>query len=369
MTNSIIKGATDFGFPQYTLTDYQVEAAGTKVTTTLGDIIYSRNTTDGIANNFTVVGDVEVINKTPSIIDVVGNNVLIKGAQNGVATVGIRNKWGEVNYSRTMNPSGSVQSLMLSGFADGSLRKHLFEQVRDSLSGVTPKSYAQQGARIGNSTNPNIFLRFSKGLYSAPANDILDQMLSGGFGGWKAWVTPHHYLTWRGHSISDTATSKQINGEIALTYSSTRWNGTLAKMLPPDYDTKISGSMNIFFPCFAKLMNLYDGNSNAVMPAFWGSSNHLSKPCDSSFGDMIGLQAYQYRRSDGAIVTGGDSGSPVFCFINGQLVILGCVSYAGQFGSYFYANFFSQLQGFVSAMNASGNYQIATVDLSGFGNY
>ena len=75
------------------------------------------------------------------------------------------------------------------------------------------------------------------------------------------------------------------------------------------------------------------------------------------------------------MATGGDSGSPVFCGINGELVILSHVTFYGVIGTDDLALLAPQIN---TAMNdlatyysdpAAGTYAVQTVDLSGFTAY
>lgn len=334
---------------------------------TLKDINLKRSTTAGVANDFRINGSFDLVNQTPGVISL-GANGQVTRLTTGVCRVLMKNDYCQKVYERLMTNDGSQITYEPLSFVAGSLRAHLLQQMTDALQGVT------RGATAQRAVNPTNFLRVAKGAYVPPATDILDQVMVGGTG-YKFWITPHHYLGWRGHKVSDTATSKQIEGEVVVTYSATRWNGTLCKLLPADYrkwlpNQGYNTKGNNLWPCFANLIHTYndpaaEGFTRFTQPGDWGVVNKLG----NSVASAAPLDAYQYRNASGQIVTGGDSGSSVFCVIKGQLVPLGHVAYAGQFGSYFYADYIAQIQQKLDILNASGNFTPEFVDLSTFTNY
>lgn len=292
----------------------------------------------------------------------------------------------------------AIQFRVLS-FAPGSLRAHLMEQVVDAFADATSETQKAavfyNNVAMGNGTtvdafkgsyggvNVNNLTRISRGRYVAPPLDILDQMLDNNNStGWKAWITPHHYLSWKGHSqLANSPNYRQIMIEIAVEYSATRWNGSLCKLFPKHLSDWMISSATMqmtsiipnHFPAFARLFNTYDGLESSNPAA---AKRRLVQPCDfrneqplSAIFGLDGIAQYQYRATNGDIITGGDSGSPIWTVVNGGLVPLGTVSFAGYMGYYPFHTYFEEIQQAVSEMNASGDFIVQAVDMTPFTRY
>lgn len=361
-----IRGPLDTDDIVYEITETPSAAGAVIDNLTAKDINLKRSTTAGVANDFRINGNFELVNQTPGVISL-GANGQVSRLTTGIGKILLKNDYCQRVFERAMTNAGSQVTYETASFQAGSLRAHLLQQMTDALSGV-PRGVQQ---RVISASN---FLRTAKGTYVPPATDILDQVMVGGTG-YKFWITPYHFLGWRGHGIGDTATSKQIKGEIAVTYSATRWNGTICKLLPANYKLWLPNQPyntkgNNLWPCFANLIHTYndpaaEGFTRFTQPGDWGVVNKLG----NSLPSATALDAYQYRNASGQIVTGGDSGSSVFCVIQGQLVPLGHVAYAGQFGSFFYADYLTEIQAAVTALNAQGPQTIQTLNLSSFTQY
>lgn len=86
------------------------------------------------------------------------------------------------------------------------------------------------------------------------------------------------------------------------------------------------------------------------------------------------LSVYQ-RSSDGYMYKGGDSGTPMFCGINGHLIALSHVFYGSSGGYYHYADDIALINSTMNDLSTAngdanaGTYAVQTVDLSGFNVY
>lgn len=341
------------------------------------DITYQRFDGAGVANNFILSGSFDVENLTPGVAQIEASNEVKKinlVAGGGNLRLLLKNDYCQKILERNMTTGGSVAYSSVTEMQTGSLRKYLLQQVIDAFQGASRGQFSQRVRIADGSINPNNILRTAKGSYTPPSTDILNEVMVGGTG-YKFWITPHHYLGWRGHYIKDTATSKQIYGEIAVTYSSTRWNGTLCKLMPANYRSylplaNLPGMSTSAIPCFTNLYHTYgdpaaEGAYRFTQPAWWDGSLNFEKVMPS----VAGLDNYQYRNSKGEIVTSGDSGSSVFTVVNGELVPFGHVAYKGKIGTFFYGDNIAKIQEIVSSLNASGSFTIQTIDLSMFNEY
>lgn len=259
----------------------------------------------------------------------------------------------------------------------GSLRRYLLDQQLAAISGVTPGSDAQRSG-IGKNpwvpggfagVNPNNFLRSQSRPGFAPFPlDALDQIINPAVQ-WKAWISPHHFLTWRGHGTGSGATWVSLNGETIIEYSATRWNGTLCKLLPSDFLRWLPtvASIGWYLPVWGRLWNTYIGADNDVNAerGWIQPGNHsLSNPFPAD-----DLRRPFQRVGSGTpapMLNGGDSGSPVFIGINGNLVPVCHVAYQGIFGSFPYHNLRTEIDNAMAFLNGSGIYAVQTVDLSAF---
>jgi hypothetical protein len=265
-------------------------------------------------------------------------------------------------------------------FGSNSLRKYLWDQQLACFSGLTPGA-GSQAAFDNTVVNANCLVRRTVAGYQRPPLDALDQLLVGtggpasNFHPWRAWITPHHYLTWAGHfpNTTPTATTRTI-AELRVVYSATPWNGSLCKFLPANAgDTKlppVSGVANTigsYIAAWARLRNVYvAGQSYWVQPVNLGSINPVpvSDP----------RRPWQRLSSTGVMATSGDSGSPIWTQINGDLVILNHVvmyglAGGGGLGQSPYNMLLNQINTALGELNSSGLYTAQTVDLSGFSNF
>jgi hypothetical protein len=254
------------------------------------------------------------------------------------------------------------------------LRKYLYDQQIAALVGVTPGAAAQRahinGAPSYGAVNSSNFVRAqAQSGFDALPLDALDVLLAGPGGNvdWKAWISAHHFLTWRGHGSVDGATWKSISGEIVVEYSADAWAGTLCKLLPANWRTympAVQDNLGTEINCWARMYNTYDDTEHRwVMPVRVAYNNPYPT------GDSRLPYQKTWPDHNPQMANGGDSGSPVFCGINGNLIILGHTAWLGNICSHFYADYITQINAAMAALNASGSYSVGTVDLSGFTAY
>lgn len=393
------------------------ESFGTdsNITPTIRDVTYAaRTTTATISKNrigVTTAPDAPVMltTDTPNVCTVAADGSVSRIAD-GACIINARGRTGSRKISQTISQTGgSTIYDAVTARAAGSLRKYLYDQQIAALAGVTPGAAAQRahvyGSNLaaGNGTsntmsgahgtvNSGNFLRRSgvAGFAGFPL-DILDSVLATGGATVESrvWLTPRHYITGLGkaHGKTAGATYRLVGQDAVIYYSTTPWAGTLAKVLPADYKTKLPnladapapdspsvGNLGSDFPCWARLYNTYVGSGSDpaaerrwVQPVnFWLAA---FTSADSRF-------AFQKQNAGGGsmLANGGDSGSPVFVGINGHLVILSHVTYQGVVGTDDYGLLASDIN---AAMNNLAStqygdntvYAVQTVDLSGFTSY
>lgn len=374
--------------------DYQVTRTLTQVfeggsvtdVVQVGDVMFTRTGSTTVIESMDLSVSVgpqaeapTLSSDTPAICTLVGNSVV--PITTGVCTISARTPSGHRRITEFVRrePWQAVLSNPSAPVA-GSLRRYLLDQQAAALAGVTPGSDAQRGA-VGRNpwqsggfggVNPSNFLRAqNKPGFDPFPLDALDQILSSG-AQWKAWISPHHFLTWRGHQSSSGPTWVSIAGEIVVEYSASAWSGTLCKLLPVDYLRWLPTVSEVgwYLPVWARLWNTYIGNDGDtaaergwVQPGNHGASNPL--PAEDF------RRPYQ-RVGSGTpapIINGGDSGSPVFTAINGTLVPVCHIAYQGVFGSLPYHSYRNQIDAAMASLNASGLFTAQTVDLSAFTTY
>lgn len=391
-----IRGALESDNATYSVEDLLEGTTPVNTSFSYKDGVFQKQLSTGVANNFAISGgNKPLINLTPSVVTLDENNKVRLNAdvQGGTAKIVYSNDYSQRVFERPMLANGSVSKYEILSAQPGSLREYIDGQVTDAFINVTPGGAAQRAGLYGNGiaaglasqvlmsgsyggVNPNNFLRTSKGRYVAPPLDVLDQLLDNtGPDGWKAWITPHHYITWESHDAKNSSTSRVYETEVVVRYSSTRWNGALCKLLPTDWKKYwpelIPGGVGREFKnCFTRLYNTYDGKSNATAERRWVQPTYLGIE-----GGMSSHPLSQYQKrnpSNGFLTYPGDSGSPSFITINGNLVILAHTVgqwVVGSLGTTFLANISGWIQSAVTALNASGNFTIQFVDLSGFNQY
>lgn len=328
---------------------------------------------------------------SPAICTVTANGVTTPVAS-GTCEIRATGKSGKRQsfFAVTQSGAGTVYT-GTDSIAAGSLRKYLVDQQLAALSGVTPGADAQRanatasdmGFGDGGSVNTNCFIRAqAKSGFDALPQEAVDEILSGGTNSarWRAWISPHHFLTWRGHDSTDGATWRSLNGEYVVEYSATAWGGgtsaRLCKLLPENYKNYLPDSANWspnggFTPeinVWARFYNTYlAGDKRWVMPVrsglyVWGASPVYAN-------DDVRFPFVKYNSGTPKLATGGDSGSPIFMGVNGTLVPLGITVGLGGIPVADWTTFIPQINEAMEELNASGDYTVQTVDLSGFTSY
>ncbi len=222
--------------------------------------------------------------------------------------------------------------------------------------------------------NQSLFL---KGSATGFANFDTDAVLGGaGTCASKVFISPHHYLQGCGatHGITDTADVKLLGLDFRLGYQVAEYTGTIVKLLPDNWHFYTNNSVRL--PCFARMHNTYIGAESTVdaerqwvmpIPAFNGVAEDIYLPTDDLFPWVKSNPAAPYKMAYGL-----DSGSPIFCGMFGDPVILGFVSVATVLGSEHVAGLYWTI---VSLMNSlattnsdplAGTYRPQLVDLAVF---
>lgn len=359
-------------------------------TTTVATVTITKN--DFLVNNSPENPVVQFKSLTPDICSVDSSGITTVNGY-GTCTVETVGQTGKRSFSHTVITAGAATLYSDVTIIDPtSLRYYLREQQLAALSGVQAGSTAQRVhatpysagfATSGSGVNTANFIRAqAKPGFDPFQLDVLDEMLVGvaGSAQWRAWITPHHYLTWSGHgSTSITGSRISIDGEIVVEYSATPWVGNICKLLPANYALYLPPSLipngfsasghNSVIGIWSRLYNTYDAGADYrwVMPGEFGFDSCL--PTDDP------RYVYQKRSSTSLMVTSGDSGSPTWVGIregtnsHATLVPVGITSYAGYLGGSAFADKLTQIQDAVSLLNASGAQTVQTVDLSGFTSY
>lgn len=315
--------------------------------------------------------------ETEAVCSVNSNGKVTRNAD-GVCTVRCRGKTGSRKHTQTLTLAGGITTYdSIDAFGAGSLREYLHDQTVSALSGVTAGSTSQRafaaGGYVYDSVNTSNFL-FNAAQMPA---DILASVLAtpGAPANSKTWISPHHYISALGtlHGTLPAAGRRLLGVDTIVWWSATPWGGSLAKVLPANWldyapDSPIGGTSYVGtgLYCFARMYNLYD-----VPEHYWVMPVEYSK---NPFQAGHALRGFQKQKTSGdPLANGGDSGSPVFCGIGGDLVILSHVSSQGLVG-------YDRLSGMITEINSAmnelaveagdaGSYALQTVDISGFTSY
>ncbi len=328
---------------------------------------YSKNITSSYAANV----QVPVFSSLTENVCTVDQSGAVTPLTNGTCTIQARNNTGTkaVTFSITSDASAETIYDSVTGYATGSLRKYLYDQQIAALAVITPGAAAQHDQTWGiGEANPNMFLyRTGVAGFTALPLDALKEIIISG----KFHITPRHYIQAAGHDTSSTDTYKFINFNSQMRYHSDEWTGSLCKILPDNFRTKlpdaVSGdNIGTSIPVWARLYNTYgESTSYWTMPVNFNTGNPFP------VGDS--RRAYQrFSASPETMATGGDSNSPVFCGINGELIFLSHVAYYSRVGD---VGVFteSQINTAISELSAFYGYgtpqTVGVVDLSGFNSY
>jgi len=225
------------------------------------------------------------------------------------------------------------------------LREYLQTQQSLICGASLPGSASQRGYVNGNGTggvNPNLFLKKTVAGYDGFNVDVfLNSPAIPGTCSSRVYISSHHYLLACGYghnkSLVDTNTTKRIGYDTRLEYDPVLYTGVIAKLLPSDtyrYIPTVLGDSGSYvntggpLPAFCRLANTnQSGESWWVQPAnAWSGSGGQFLPGNT-------LLAWQQQFSSGYLGKGGDSGSPIFCGIKGDTVLLGFVCCLGTVGA------------------------------------
>lgn len=340
-------------------------------------------------------------NLTPSVADVLPDGTVVPKVSYGNVAVEFSSRFTKRSATSIISTTGAGKTYdSILSYTTGSLRDYLDKQQAAALVGVTPGAASQRAGVNGNGiaaglasvvqmpgsfggANTNNFLRAQgksgfDGFNLPLLDEVLDSGFSGNGAGWRAWISPHHFLTWIGHGATSASGRVAIQEEIVVMYSATPWGGALAKLLPSNYRSYMDviaakNWLNIGtgIGCWARLYNTYDGKGDASAERRWVQPGmlHTGTKIPSS------RAAFQVRAEDGTLVNGGDSGSPVFVGIHGDLVMLSHCQSQYNLGSIFYADYITEINVAMNTLAAAasdplaGSYAVQTVDLSGFTSY
>lgn len=369
-----------------------------------GYLTYRNDQKNGVSS-LTLENGTEIVqNLTPTAGYIIAPNGIGGLSSGNQAKVVVRQN-GRLKYFEYLNMSSSSQTAVTMSAAIGSLARHVEDTTLAQLSGRAAGDQAQNAwatyavgsggvtAATPNSNSIVAGLNISATSIwrSGQSNDQFPLML----------VSPRHAIT-AGHvnpSIGTVVTYRRPDGTIQ--------NVTVDKVSrPPNSDLGIvhfnadvtgispyplcplvtldklhrSPTLPERVLCFVKALHRPDG----TWKSYWGLSFalYVSTPSATGWSLKISVGASALVHDNAAQVQafgcstgiGGDSGSPAFWFINGQLCIVGVWSTAG--------GYMQSLVGYETQINqtmnelatsvadpAAGTYAVNTVAVSGFTSY
>lgn len=242
---------------------------------------------------------------------------------------------------------------------------YLYAQQIAACSGLSPGVTTQRAYTDLGAANPSMFLKQPRAGFDIFDTDSI--LIGSGTCSANVYISAHHYLvpcgTDHDAGLVETDTMKLI-GSFKMHYSVAPYTGTIAKFLPSNYAMYVGTSR--LLPAFARLENTnIVGETQWVMPV-----NAFNLPTTNQFLPDHPLFAWQQQYAPYLMVAPGDSGSPVFCGIKGDLVLLSFVSSGSSMGVQSLANDYwlmaqkmVDLATYYSDTDAT-TYRPLTVDLS-----
>ena len=391
--------AEDFAVVLGAVHTQSLSVPGTASTPTIKDLTYqavsaasSVAVQDVVVSNAATNPEVSLVSETPLVceVDALGNVNYVTAGECSIIAQGQTGK-RRITQELVVAGAATIYEDIISVGA-GSLRKYLIDQQAAALADVAPGSSAQRAfsglttggtgtAGNGGVNTANFIRAQAKAGFDALPLDALDALITEGADGrWRAWISPHHYLTWQSHYttpatvVGSWIALPSLNSgrwEAVVKWSSAAWGGELCRLMPSNYRTYLPlqlGTHETYIPIWHRAKNTFvTGDERWVMPADYVASPYSSSDPRSAF--------QRVRAKDGALATGGDSGSPGFVGINGKLVAWGHTAWEGGVCTEAYHDHRAEID---AAMNllatqnsdpTAGTYAALTVDLSGFTAY
>lgn len=370
------------------------------------DFIASVTTATGIDNNCKlsvspskISGTYTADSQTPAVcsVDPSGN---VTRLADGVCNIGIYSPGSSKLFSRTMARSGSGTVYAVTGWATGSLSKHIADQIATMVSGKTPGQAAQwlfnnaaynSGAPSGT-RNVGIFsgaVDLSPFSFTRSGNAVMFPLtlISAQHFICAAHVMPvvGETIVWLDNSnVFHTATvtsRQQVAGDPDICVGYLTWIGAPSGIIPVSFmpatwQSKIPSlvsASNYGQVANPVLMNLYD-DATAQRKLHVGEwyRQPVGYPLQVNY-DPNGYQGAEAYAGWSSAIQGGDSSSPVFVPINGATVLL-CSLWQSTISSDYSASLTgitSMMQSLAQAAGDVGyaSYAPLQVSLAGFNAY
>jgi hypothetical protein len=331
-------------------------------------------------------------NLTPSIIDIVGQEII--GKANGLAMIKVDDIYGEKIYNIPISQFTSTQeSKTVIEYAPASLMRHIRNSFDSLLNGVTQSITAQSiltadsGYLTSLSLNQNLFLK----------KDGLD--ISGLLFGWSGGtrsgyvVSPNHIITathYRPSEFKVIASDGSVHQRTSITYSlladcdlavgyfSDALPATVkpAKIFPENFNsTKIIGSFSNEFrngyqytiPCVNLLHTI---NTASIGDVFMLNSS-IYTPYLQTRGYNLNIKPKE--SASAWWKWSGGSSSPVITIVDNEVILLFCLYYGASpnlYGGPLISKYITQVNSAMAALQGGGSpHQLLIKDLSAFPSY
>lgn len=390
--------------------DFSVAAAqtplsvgGSSGTEAASDVIYTTQIGTGTDNNFRIdlsIGldassfEHTITSATPAVCSVDESTHQVTRVANGLCSIDVSvPRLGTRRINQQMTRSGaSTTRTGVSSYAAGSLLKYLWDQSNAACAAVIPGESAQRYLGGGNALSEAIHAGLSL------------THLTG-----QRWITPHHYIG-AAHTfgvgyysmyarmpdgspvMSATPTTQVVIGGVtqpygkhlrvigndtAIHYSPGAYGGTLAKLLPSTWRTKLPTANDLArIPVWAVL--------NSAGMAGWGKTGDWLCPLDLSASLAVARPVKTGRAellpgtSPGMVP--GHSGSLIFMSINTDAVLCASANFGGNATQDFYGDMVEAINTVLNQLSAAyvaaggtdavnGGYTVQTISLSGFTSY
>jgi hypothetical protein len=315
---------------------------GVSDTLTVADITFNRVQGAGVKSNFSIIPSKEGVqfsNNTPAVcsIDSFGG---VNWVSDGVASIAANLPGvGTRTISKTISNSVTTAYTGVNAYAAGSLIKHLYDQQTALLTAVNalpsnPGSNAINQQYLNGVPSATLMTGLV-GINGYRPFDVTTVAKNTGSASTQAWISPHHWISGIGaaHGVGSVyGQTVLVGGDCVIGYSAAPYVGTLTKFLPPTWRSYLPRHSEAYpisgVPCWARLTNTYNGSNYWIEPVV-ARSEVVSSGMGSAVAQITypreALSTAFCKTYNGVICTGGDSGSPVFCGINGTPVLLGRV--------------------------------------------
>mgnify|MGYP000994941326 CR=1 FL=1 len=301
----------------------------------------------------------------------------------GAATISISctSRTVQVEVSTSTQGEGSVDTLL--GYAAGSLRRHVVEDVATRLDGTTPAAALRLFATRDHTAasyvrNAAVWTPPSLATMVAVWNSTSNGAQRAG-----TLISPRHVIFARHYQIAEGATLRFVTGDDVVVTRTMTAKASLP-IVAGYYPDITVGVLDSDVPAGIAFAKVLPGDWEDYMPSPGPTRRipalTLDQEAKALVSDLVHVAdstehpfATFARPLDPALVqwyedkVGGDSGQPAFLIINGEPVLLTVWTFGGGGSGTSIVRNKDAINALMTSLG--GGYQLTEVDLSGFNSY